>query len=187
MPATPFPELTAAQFVGHIRQAPQGPGKLQAAPAERPAAERSAFRFLVQCVVTGDDTLTTAAAHPVVVITRERGLRAERDWALDRGLVAARWAGDRTTQAMLLYERGEGLAGHRSAWTEALACWTEALALIDPAENPALVASLRDRIAYAYRTLGRHEDAEREITAVAETIAADDSDGAKLLVASFQA
>ncbi len=88
---------------------------------------------------------------------------------------------------MLLYERGEQLTGHQSAVTEALACWTEALALIDPAENPALAASLRDRIAHAYRALGRHADAEREMTAVAETIAAKDPEGAKLHLASFQA
>ena len=149
--------------------------------------EQNLFRLLVQCVVTGNDTLTAAAAHPIVVITRERGLWAERDWALDRGLAAARRVGDRTTQAMLLYERGEGLAGHRSAWTEALACWTEALALIDPADNLPLAVSLRDRLAHAYRALGRHEDAGREMTAVAETIAADDSEGAKLLMANFQA
>jgi len=52
--------------------------------------EENLFRLLVQCVVTGNDTLTAAAAHPIVVITRERGLWAERDWALDQGLTGLR-------------------------------------------------------------------------------------------------
>lgn len=61
------------------------------------------------------------------------------------------------------------------------------MTLLDAAAAPVLAASLRNRLAQAYRTLGRPADAERELAASMAAAAAADPEGTLDMESSFRA
>jgi tetratricopeptide (TPR) repeat protein len=135
----------------------------------------------------GADEYTVAVAHPIGVLAEYRGLWEVRGAVLDAGIAAARRLGDRQQLALLLFERGEHASNWEDSKEDAVGYWTEAMTLLDAVAAPLLAASLHNRLAQAYRTLGRPADAERELAASMAAAAAADPEGTHDMESSFRA
>jgi tetratricopeptide (TPR) repeat protein len=133
------------------------------------------------------DWYTVVMAYPLGMYAMQTGLRTEWAEALRMGLDAARRLGDRLHQAHYLLPLGEWHLSH-DEWAQAADCFEEALeAVEEPAAYPELVGSLHNRLARAYRALGRNGESERALTASTAAIAAMDPGAAERARASFDA
>jgi tetratricopeptide (TPR) repeat protein len=133
------------------------------------------------------DEYTMLAAKLMGILAQYRGLWEIRETVLDAGVAAARRLGDRRQLAGLLFERGEHACDWEDSWGDAVGYWTEALTLLDATSDMGLAASLHNRLAQAYRALGRHADAERELAVGTAAAAAVDPEAAEGGEASFRA
>jgi hypothetical protein len=147
------------------------------------AEEASVLEVFEWSEQLGLDKYTALMAYPIGVLALYRGLWEIREAVLDAGVAAARRLDDRQRLALL---RGEHASGGRD-WGDAADYWTEALELLDTTSDMFLATSLHNRLAQAYRALGRPADAERELAASTAVAAVVDPEGAESGKASFNA
>jgi tetratricopeptide (TPR) repeat protein len=148
------------------------------------AEDASLLQVLEWSEQLGADQYTAMMAYPIGILAQYRGLWEVRPAVLDAGVAAARRLGDRRQLARLLFERGEHASDWEDSKENAVAYWTEAVTMLDAAPDSSLAASLHNRLAQAYRSLGRTAEAEGELAASA---AAADPEGTYDMEASYRA
>lgn len=133
------------------------------------------------------DEYTASMAIPVAGVAQSRALWADWKHAIDLGLAAAERLGERDQQVLLLFEKAEYEFRWQHDADAAVASLTEALALVDTNEGPAMAARLHYRLAQLHQKSSRQAEAEQELAAAEAAAALTNDPTAGRLAAGFQA